>query len=476
MTRTRKDIEAGDRTSLRAQVRAITLATAAISSSAAALTACGDDPFPATPIGPTDAGADVREASLPPVDDGGGAPGEPDADAGRPTYDASDEPVLCATTPCVTQVAAGERHFCALINDGTVRCWGTDTRGSLGRELDGAAPGTDPQPVAGLTNAKQISAGALGKTTCAVVDDGHVWCWGDNSGAQLGLAPSPPETYVRDNQPHPIPTQVALVDQIVRVDVGQENACALRADGKVYCWGGNDSYELARPGTSGFYQPVGLAELGDHPIARLVLTQNSSFAITKTGQLLGWGRPSGRQTSLPSTEGSPFPVLLPSLDDVTRAATSGASGSNEHQCAIASGSVYCWGTTVRGELGTGVPDKEQIPAFAGIVTDAGVFPQGLALGPHRSCVRMTNGTVQCCGDDRLGQLGRGGDAGTFANVFGPAVAVTGHVVQVASSANATCALLQGGKVVCWGGNANGELGQGTTDTDPHPTPVEVVFP
>ncbi len=480
MTRLRKRIGAGDGLRARVHTRLSLLLFVSVgtASTASAVVACGDAEPSDFRSDPTDAAPDAREASLPPDDDAGvELDVDADAAAAPPDYDASDEPVVCATTPCATQLAAGDRHLCALMSDGTVQCWGTDTRGSLGRgESDGGVDaGPRPQRVDGLANVNQISAGAQGNTTCAVDAEKHVWCWGDNSGAQLGLVPSPG---FRDFGPHPTPMRAALSAEVVRVDLGQSTACAIATDGKVYCWGGNDSKQLARPDSTEWYEGPGLAELGDHAIEHLVLTQYSSFAVTADGQLLGWGRASGRQSSLSSSEGSAVPVPLPSVEHVTRAATSGfVSGSDGHQCAIARGSVYCWGGNIRGELGTGVPDSEQTPAFAGIITDAGVYPQQLALGPNRSCVRMTNGTLQCCGDDRLGQLGRGGvDAGTFATTFGPAVALTGRAVQIVASRIATCALMQDGGVMCWGGNTNGELGQGTTDSLPHPTPVKVVFP
>ena len=358
MTRIRNDIHTSLQASIRARVRtgipAFALVTAAIAAGAATMVACGGDEPLAPPFDPSDAATDVLEASLPPVDDAGV---QDDADAARPTYDASDEPVVCASTPCVTQIAAGERHFCALLSDGTVRCWGTDTSGSLGRgELGGGTDaGIGPQAVAGITNATQISAGAQSNTTCVRDAEGDVWCWGDNSDAQLGLGD-------RDSDAHPTPTQVALVSQVARVDVGQANACAITDSGKVYCWGANDSRQLARPDSNSFYEGVGLAELGDHQISRIILAQYSSFAVTKDGQLLGWGRASGRQSSLSSNEGSAIPVPLPSLSGVTRAATSGfVSGSGGHQCAVAGGSVYCWGDNTRGELGTGVPDDGAAP-------------------------------------------------------------------------------------------------------------------
>lgn len=88
---------------------------------------------------------------------------------------------------------------------------------------------------------------------------------------------------------------------------------------------------------------------------------------------------------------------------------------------------------------------------------------------------MTDGALQCAGDDSVGQLGRGA-AGTIAPLFGPVTVLQRPAIQVVTSLRATCALVRGGDVFCWGGNDSGGLGRGKVDGDAHPTPVNVVFP
>jgi len=432
------------------------------------LVACGDAE-PRAVSGDVSDAAEESDGSFPPVDHDAGML---DADAARstPDYDASDEPIVCTTTPCATQLVAGWGYFCALLSDGTVRCWGSDDLGSLGRgETDGVgAEGSRPMPVVGITNATQISASPMGYSTCARNAEGRVQCWGANTFGQLGLQVSPA---LVDEAAHPTPADVALTTEIARVDVGPKSVCALGTNGNVYCWGSNDRGLLARPeaGTSDssdYYGP-GLADVRNYDVTRIVAGSESVFGLTRDRQLLGWGMVTGRDSSL--VFGAPSP--LPTLSDVTSVATSGF-----FHCAIAGGNVYCWGWNLFGQLGTGFPGDERLPALARIVTDGGVFPQQLALAMTRSCVRMTDGTVQCCGDDPL-MLGRG-DAGTLTSVYELATVLEEHAVQVAMNDGygaTTCALVQGGKIMCWGGNTVGKLGQGTTDWDAHPIPVAVVL-
>jgi alpha-tubulin suppressor-like RCC1 family protein len=451
------------------RTRVLVLAASAVSAGVGTLGACGTDDPRRSFVEEPDSG-EVPEASAalptPGPEIEPDATAAADADAGppsKPDYDASDEAVVCTTTPCATQLAAGESHFCALLSDGTVRCWGDNFRGALG--MGSSTPRYQP-PVAvvGITDATQISAALT--TTCVRTAGGGVKCWGQNAQGQLGLQVSPA---VNDSKDHPTPTDVPLEAGVERVDVGYRPVCAVGTNSvDVYCWGANDQAQLARPdaGTFNVGGP-GLADCQGFEVTRTTGGLGSAFGVAKDGQLVGWGAVSGRPTSI-----SPTAIMtpIPSLQGVTSVAAGTA-----HQCAIASGRVYCWGTNSKGLLGTGTPDSERFPAPAAIVTDAKVFPQQLAVSPYASCVRMTDGTIHCAGADDRGQLGRG-TPGTYSLSFVRATAFEERAVQVATSYFATCALVQGGKVVCWGGNTGGELGSGTRDSDPHPTPVTVVLP
>ncbi len=89
-----------------------------------------------------------------------------------------DAPV-CSTGACrkVKQIEGGERHVCAVIDDGTVRCWGRNEKGQLG---DGSRTWrrTPGPPISGLTDIAQLSVGF--EHSCAVTHGGSVWCWGHN--------------------------------------------------------------------------------------------------------------------------------------------------------------------------------------------------------------------------------------------------------------------------------------------------------
>jgi alpha-tubulin suppressor-like RCC1 family protein len=82
----------------------------------------------------------------------------------------------------VTAVAAGWEHSCAVLNDGTVRCWGANDQGQLG---DGTNEDrSEPVPVVGVSGAVGLTLGL--EHSCAWTREGEVWCWGRNDFGQAG--------------------------------------------------------------------------------------------------------------------------------------------------------------------------------------------------------------------------------------------------------------------------------------------------
>ncbi len=438
----------------------------------------------------TDAVANLPDAS-PPDDGGVGKDGGPQRDP----FDPKDEPVTCAATgPCAKQLVAGANHFCALMSDGTVRCWGDDEYGALGGGFPPKVP-KGPSPnggadaattlVAELTDVTQISAGQ--RTTCARRGDGSVYCWGENSQGQLGLDDVRAQW---DYDRHPLASPVAIRDSAVRVDVGPQVACAMLSTGKVACWGNNDHLQLARSKA----EPMpalgpDFAELDPFALSRISIGSATTFGITTAGDLVNWGDIAGRDgllgARMTSISPDPAPNAIPNLSNVTSMAAAvtkyGGGGGGwppkpptrlSHACALADGEVYCWGRSSVGALCTGLTDEELLPTPAPIKGKA--WPQQLAVGDDVTCARMTDGSIQCCGGADKGRLGTG-QTEPFSTFFTPIASFKSHAVQVATSDFAVCALVKDGTVECWGSNEYGELATGERDDDPHPTPVKIAF-
>ncbi len=454
---------------------------------AAALVACSSDDVQRPTLEEEPEAGRPPPASLPeaaaPEEDAGARQPE-DAGPGKDPFDPTEEPVVCATTPCAVQIVAGERHFCTRMSDGTVRCWGDDSKGSLGVDPDAGAsdPGVGdagdagtpwvPKPVTGLTDASQLSAG--GTTTCAVVTDGNVRCWGGNDKGQLGLAVDPP---VSDTKAHPAPTPVARPGPASRVDVGQVTACAVLASGEVWCWGDNAQRQLARLTTTTIGGP-GKAALGAFDVVRTTAGTATGFGVTDTGEIVSWGAVAGTAGVVGARVASLSPDERPlaiGLGPASSFSVTSTTSNRAHACAVVKGDVYCWGSSSMGSLGTGLADPSPKPRRVNVVSKE-AWPQQVAAAGEISCVRLTDGTVQCAGDNGTGALGMDPKATPYSMSFRPVDSFDGHAVQIAATASrSVCALVQGGSVLCWGSNQRGELGQGNTDNDPHHTPVSVRF-
>lgn len=497
---------------MRLRIRSLVYGLGVSALSAAAVLACGEDG------GSTERGFDVPDgapdvAVLPEGAAPDGAPPPRDAGIDRGPFDPADEPVTCAsaTTPCAKEIVAGSNHFCARMSDGTARCWGDDSFGALGAGRAPGGPKDKPDPdagdggdggtpsnaktVTGLANVTQLSA--AGSTTCARVTDGTVYCWGYNGNGQLGLS----SKASWDENAHDVPAAVALTGAATRVDVGDTGACAVLATGAVWCWGNDENQQMARGSVNQFVVGPGPASLGGTTVKKTSPGTTTNLALATNGSVVSWGAVGGKDGvicgRMSSISPDPLPGTIVELKNVSSLAVTtsmfqgegddpslvatgigpipppgGGPGRHAHACAISGGSVSCWGQSNRGALCTGFPDPELLPAAAPM--NAKAWAQQIAVGDEITCARLTDGTIQCCGDDAKGRLGTG-VVGLYSAFFTPATAFKGHAVQVSTSNRSVCALVQGGTVECWGSNTHGELATSAPDDAPHPTPAKITF-
>ncbi len=125
-------------------------------------------------------------------------------------------------------IAAGYGQACALLSNATMRCWGENREGQLGNGTT-ANPGTaQPVAVSGITGATAVATGAY--HTCAVLGNGTVRCWGRNDQGQLGNG-----TVTSSSTPVP----VSGLTGVAAVSGGGVHTCAVLTNGTVQCWGEN---------------------------------------------------------------------------------------------------------------------------------------------------------------------------------------------------------------------------------------------
>ncbi len=319
-------------------------------------------------------------------------------------------------TKQVIQIAAGANHSCALIANGEVKCWGNNSFGQLGQgntEALGDDESIDSIPAIDLNGelALQVIAGAF--HTCILTESNKVKCFGRNNLGQLGIGTT---ASMGDDEALSEYGYTDVGGIVRKLYGGTYHNCALLTSGDVRCWGMN-TYGQLGTGDNVVY--------GDNEPA-------SSAPLVNLG-------------------GKAIQMDLSSI--------------SYHACAILSGGVLkCWGRNFEGQLGIGSTDSVLTPDVAA-ATPKGII--SVTTGGTHTCALQSDYSVVCFGQNSDGQLGNGtgekiGDDETLENApivdlgFEAAYVYAGHVTS--------CAISKAGEAKCWGNGLQGKLGQGNTDS------------
>lgn len=339
-------------------------------------------------------------------------------------------------------VTSHRQHSCVLLQGGAVRCWGSDANGQLG---DGVVGGDQPNPslVSGLAGAAQsIAAGRF--HTCAVLAGGRVQCWGGNASGQLGFGTAGADV------PNPTDTSPPLLDAS-DITAGNLHTCAKRGNNDLWCWGDTRLGQLG-DGTSEPSRATPAAVIGlGTDIVHIEAGWQSVCARRTSGALACWGEDDDGQLG-DGTVGPDRPTVA-AVTGISAASDLSAGGFSA--CAVVSGAVQCWGGDTYGQLGDGTigPGPSAAPvAVQGL--PAGIT--SVAVGGYHACALDGGGGVHCWGNDNTGQLGDGSPT-PHSPTAQPVSALSDGVTQLVAGAGFNCAL-RAGAVLCWGGNMNQELG------------------
>ena len=267
-------------------------------------------------------------------------------------------PVRVTGITTAIAVTAGGFHTCALLADGTVQCWGENDFGQLGNGTSDPVPGTpttfNPTPVtvSGITTAVAISAG--GWHTCALLRDGTVQCWGENTYGQLGngatIAPPAPGR-------SSTPATVTGITTAIGIEAGIFHTCAILRDGTLQCWGRNDEGRLGNGTTANSSTPTTVSGITPAAVAP---GAEHACAILRDGTLQCWGDNNWGQLGNGSAAGTASTTPATAVTGITTA-TAASSGA-EHTCAVLQdGSVQCWGRNTDGRLGNGTTTNAFTP-------------------------------------------------------------------------------------------------------------------
>jgi hypothetical protein len=298
----------------------------------------------------------------------------------------------------ITEVIAGNDHFCARAEVGDVYCWGRNVEGMAVPDL---AP-ADVAPPALLDWLRGVGPLSLGpQLTCGTDGTGiGVVCWGGGELGELGVLD---EVDPPGPGPLPIgaPLDTAAIDEIA---AGRDHACALTA-GEVLCWGTNQNGQL---GDGGPVDPDPLPGpvVLPAPVERIVAGRRHTCAVLEPGdEVHCWGRNDFGQVGADTTTFkhiTPVPIAA-RLDGVVvdiRAMLDGTCLLTEP------GTILCWGSNGADKLGLGgAVEETAVPVALDVIDELPEPVVEIAVGDAHICARTETGRVFCWGDDTFEQLG-----------------------------------------------------------------------
>lgn len=408
------------------------------------------------------------------------------------TYDAigTDVPGL----ESAIQIAVGGAHTCALLQRGTVRCWGWNRDGQLG--TGSQTPRSDVETPAAVVGQSSIRSLAIGDGHICDVDAvGTVWCWGANDTGQLGIG------VMGDAGNFVLPNEVDAAVDTISVDLGAQHTCALLetaelncwghnqhgqlgnsfageiadsvvpnfvigltnvtafsaggdtscavSDGTVWCWGDNQYGQLgtATVGVGDFRMSATLVE-GIDAVLDVTVGTHHVCALRTDQSVWCWGRNNVHQISAEETELSVSPLRVPLDTPITALSTAG-----DHTCALdRAGAIWCWGNNQSGQLGV----VGEAVRTAQRVSDVPSF-RHVATGQQHTCALTDAGATWCWGSNEHGQLGvPRTDVRT--NLPPTLAAAAPPLAALAAGADRSCGRSAAGTVYCWGDNSSGTLG------------------
>jgi alpha-tubulin suppressor-like RCC1 family protein len=367
----------------------------------------------------------------------------------------ASSPTLVTGESDAAVVAAGLYHTCVLGLAGGVTCFGYGVDGELGNGATASSFVPVVAHTAGATpRGATITAGTW--TTCALQNDGSARCFGEGP---LGDGSSSSSA---------TPVRVVGSAPFVSISAGGWSTCAVVQGGTVECWGSNPHGELGPsvPLGSTSATPVAIPWLTS--VVSVSVGSGYACAVLVGGAVGCWGANGSGQLGDTTTTDSSTPVAVSGVSDAVAVSASIGDGySDAATCALlASHRVMCWGANGAGALGDGTTISR---AYAGYVSNLYDATQ-IAVGQAHVCALRENSNVSCWGSNYYGQLGNG-TTSSLPTTLPTSASITG-VLAVATGSQFTCATRYLGAVYCWGVNAQGELGMGTTSTYiATPTPI-----
>ncbi|MBI5499747.1 MAG: hypothetical protein HY907_05860, partial [Deltaproteobacteria bacterium] len=369
-----------------------------------------------------------------------------------------------ATLRPVPHLSAGHEFVCGVRESGKIYCFGGGGTGELGcgsSQYRGSGQGCE---VGGISDGVQVSATLT--QACALRANGQVVCWGGLGGITTGL-----------------PMPIGGIANATKIDIGgtagSTEGCAILADKTVACWA---SYQNAGLLAGQTYEPLtGMVIPGVTDAEQIAVGYDTACYINTAGKVLCWGDAYHGALGRDTEEDAPAPVEVPRLSRATHIA-----GNGYNFCVVHSGGkLTCWGMNDEGQIGNGKMDPEKPVVATEVRGVRGAVAS--VVGSGTTCALLESGEAMCWGSNPWNECGINdseSDAilkpSQVLRTQDPTVGAWGPFAGLATGLRFGCAVHADGNVSCWGDTpitaSDSILGIGSTRSGfPVPAPG-ITFP
>lgn len=402
-------------------------------------------------------------------------------------------------------IFGGLLSTCALLYDESLKCWGSNENGQLGQGTSIVSIGSAPGSMGDALPAINFGAGysvktvcyAWGSHRCAILSNGGVKCWGSNSAGKLGLGraitsalgdgagemgDSLPFVNLGTDSTQPGNPPYKVLD----VTCGNSHTCALLENKQVKCWGlgsklGYESTTSRGSTAASMGNSLPFVSLGTGLNVTILQSgfEHTCVKLSNSGMKCWGGESNGRlgygvySTGNRGSTANSMGNNLPLVDLGNSRTVKQLSLGHTHSCAILDNdSLKCWGAF----MGIGSENQYDLGGGAGEMGDAlnpvnlgtGAVPVQVYAGDRFTCAKLQNNQVKCwglcipsiypCDDQAPMYPGEGPD--TMGDNLNPIVfeGSMGSAKYMTLGNEFVCGLLQSNYVRCWGSDNQGSLG------------------
>jgi alpha-tubulin suppressor-like RCC1 family protein len=323
---------------------------------------------------------------------------------GNSTYSNSNVPTAVVTKgvldgKSITDIASGQQHSCVVAN-GAAFCWGTGSYGVLGNDEGRSYSNPVAVSTSGVLAGKTVTAIAVGYLHSCAIASGDVYCWGNNDQGQLGNSSN-----ISSGVAVAVTKTGALLGKTVTSIIAGYNHTCVIASGAVFCWGSNNQgqigVEVAKDFFGAYVQttftaPVAVDTTGilkGRTVTNFAFEDNSweSTHVITGNKVVSWG--DNVRLPVESTW-----INSGDLKDKTLTSVSGNVARWEKSgCALADKEIYCFGSLSQ--------TSSSNPVKNPTTTAIGEKPVSQVVSNGRSACAIAIGTLYCWGQNDNGQLG-----------------------------------------------------------------------